>query len=150
MIKMIKPAPLYKNKNYSNIIGRPDNDNSLDYLFWKFRMNIESCWGLAMLVYRFQLALFPAYFVCFTCSLETWEYRLVVCLLILTSSLLLFSFIFYAPQQLSNLKYRLAYYLFGNEKSQREILAVLNEWLNIFKNALNFQFLYYFYFSNIN
>lgn len=53
MIKMIKPAPLYKNKNYSNIIGRPDNDNSLDYLFWKFRMNIESCWGLAMLVYRF-------------------------------------------------------------------------------------------------
>ena len=50
---MMKPAPLYENKNYSNIIGRPDNDNSLDYLFWKFRMNLESCWGLAMLVYRF-------------------------------------------------------------------------------------------------
>ncbi|TIA88361.1 hypothetical protein E3P99_02625 [Wallemia hederae] len=94
---------------------QPPNPNSFSYLLWKFRTGFESEWGLAIL--------------------EPWERALVFSLVTAILSIILFSVFFYAPAQLLRLKTRLAYYLFGSESSQKEIIAVFNEWSNVIRGV---------------
>lgn len=70
-------------------------------------------------------------------SLEPWETALIMSIVIAVASIILFSVLFYAPAQLLRLKSRLAYYLFGSESSQKETIAVLNEWHNVIRGVSN-------------
>ncbi|EOR01910.1 hypothetical protein E3P92_02293 [Wallemia ichthyophaga] len=94
---------------------RPPNSNSFSYLVWKFITVMESEWGFAIL--------------------EPWEKAMVLSLLLTVSSIILFSVLFYAPAQLLRLKTRLAYYLFGSDSSQKEIIAVFTEWSNVIRGV---------------
>lgn len=71
------------------------------------------------------------------CRLEPWETALIMSIVIAVASIILFSVLFYAPAQLLRLKSRLAYYLFGSESSQKETIAVLNEWHNVIRGVSN-------------
>ncbi|TIC19260.1 hypothetical protein E3Q13_01392 [Wallemia mellicola] len=100
----------------TNKVNAP-NANSYSFLLWKMRLGMESTWGFAIL--------------------EPWETALIMSIVIAVASIILFSVLFYAPAQLLRLKSRLAYYLFGSESSQKETIAVLNEWHNVIRGVSN-------------